>query len=146
MGIGILDIAYQKYSEALDNETNGGDPEHTLNCLYEAFELGSVEAAYALGSFYLHGKHVKRNPEKAMEYLSIAANSMYVEALKDIALGSERGDLLPKNEKRAFKNYFLAMLAGDTDAMYEVGRCYCYGIGTERNQPLKTALTPDSPF
>jgi len=131
-----MDVAYKSYIEALDNEKAGGGGELTVKKLKEAIDNGSVEAAYALGSLHLHGRHVEKDPEKAMALLTIATKNMYVPALMDVALGSERGDLLPEDHALAFRSYFLAMLSGNVDALYEVGRCFYYGIGVNPSERI----------
>lgn len=58
------------------------------------------------------------------------------DALFDLAVSYEKGIEVNKNEKTAFQLYLKAVLLGEHQSIYEVGRCYFHGIGIEEDQEL----------
>jgi uncharacterized protein len=109
----------------------------------EAFELlraasrkGSAEATYAIGTWYLFGRHVPKNLVEASRYFEKAARKRHPSALYDLAVMHERGQGVRKNLKRAFALYIKAADLGDTDALRAVVRCVYYGIGVVRAPEL----------
>ena len=93
-------------------------------------------AYYALGTWYLHGKHVEKDISKGIEYLFLAAEKKIADAFYDLAVSYEQGIGLDKNLDKAFEFYLQASLRGDKQSFYEVGRCYFYGIGVEEDRVL----------
>lgn len=117
------------------NEMEKGQPD-----LKKAFELlcksadqNNYEALYALGTWYLHGKYVKRNFSIAIKYFLKSAEGNNSNAYYDLAICYEKGVTGKKNYKAAFECYLNAALLGDKQSMYEVGRFYYYGIGISKN-------------
>jgi uncharacterized protein len=51
----------------------------------------------------------------------------------DLAVCYEKGVGVKRNYKKGFECYLNAALLGDKQAVYEVGRCYYYGIGISKN-------------
>ena len=88
---------------------------------------------YAIGTWYLFGKFVKRDPFLAVEYFLRAIEGNNSSAYLDLAICYEKGVGVKKNYKRAFVCYLNAALLGDKQSLYEVGRCYYYGIGVSKN-------------
>ncbi len=64
---------YRKAKELLDRESDAYDPNAAVDLLIEAAGLGCGVAEYQLGKIYLYGKEVERDDEKAVAYLSSAA-------------------------------------------------------------------------
>ncbi|MDF2380341.1 sel1 repeat family protein [Nostoc ellipsosporum NOK] len=50
-----------------------------------------------------------------------------------MAICYEAGQGVKRNKKQAFFNYLSAALLGDKQSIYEVGRCYFYGIGVPKD-------------
>ena len=103
--------------------------------LEQAYRNGDARAAYALGTWALHGAepYVKRNLKHAVRLLKEAASAGVREARYDLAVCYQRGEGVAKNESRAFELYLSAALQGDVDSIVEVARCFKYGYGVERN-------------
>ncbi|MFY0254335.1 tetratricopeptide repeat protein [Chitinophaga sp. 30R24] len=97
---------------------------------------GNAEALYAIGTWYLHGTFVEKNPFLAVEYFLISIEGNYSNAYFDLAVCYENGDGVKKSFKKAFECYLNAALLGDKQAIYEVGRCYYYGIGISKNEGI----------
>ena len=128
------DRIYKKaLNEALKNEP---DYELVTALLNKAFNLGSPEAAYALGTWYFHGHILKKNIKKGIQYWRIAAADNVPSALFDLGISFERGVGVKQSDKKAFEYYMRAALEGHKQAIYEVGRCYFYGIGIQKNRTL----------
>lgn len=126
-----------KYEEALKfAQQDDGDFGKVFTLLFQSYEDGDSRAAYALGTWYLHGKHVRKNLKKALHFLREAADESVKEACYDLALCYEQGVGVRKSEKRAVQYYVKAALAGDDQSIYEVGRCYYYGLGVKRDRGI----------
>lgn len=123
-------IYFKALSEA--NKADG-DLNYVFGLLQKAAALNNPKAKYALGTWYLHGKFVKKNYKKAVEYLSEAADENIKDALYDLAVCYEKGAGTKKDIFKAFQLYLKASLLGEKQSLYEVGRCYYYGLGVEKN-------------
>jgi TPR repeat protein len=53
-----------------------------------------------------------------------------------LAICYETGQGINENKKKAFEYYLIAALEGDKQSVYEVGRCYYYGIGIKKNMVI----------
>lgn len=112
------------------------DLEKSFSWLVKASEKNDPEALYAVGTWYLHGRFVRKNSKLAVQYFQKAINGNNREAYYDLGICYERGVGISKNKQEAFKCYLHAALLGDKQAIYEVGRCYYYGIGVAKNIEL----------
>jgi TPR repeat protein len=106
--------------------------------LQSALDNEDENAAYALGTWYLHGRHVKKNHTKAVELLELAAKKNVSAALFDLAVCYEKGTAIKKNKKKAYELYLKSAVWGDRQGFYEVGRCLFYGIGVKQDKNLAT--------
>src|SRR4051812_48929903 len=107
-----------------------------VKLMEESHNLGFAKASYAIGTWYLHGVHYKKNLKKGIQYIKIAVKENIPEALFDLAVSYESGLGITKNEKKAFEYYLRAALKGDKEATAELGRLYYYGIGVNKNKIL----------
>lgn len=112
------------------------DIDKVLSLLERSIEEGNGEAAYALGTWYLHGHYVAKNLRKATTLIRKAANDNVSDALYDMAVSYESGIGVKKSEGRAVEYYLRAALHGDKQSFFELGRCYYHGLGIERNRKL----------
>jgi TPR repeat protein len=101
--------------------------------LNKAAKKNNGEALYAIGTWYLFGRHVKKNPHEAVIYFLKAAEQNNSDAFFDLGICYEKGTGIKKNNKAAFRCYLNAALLGDKQALYEIGRCFYYGIGISKN-------------
>lgn len=127
----------QKTSEAQKTPPDYGT---VFPLLVEAHEAGDSTATYALGTWYLHGVHVKKNLRTAMAYLRQAAKEGHADALYDLAVSHEKGIGTKESPKMAAECYLAAILEGEKQSIYELGRCFYYGIGVEQNRRLARVL------
>ena len=66
------------YAKALElAKAPNSNKEKVLELLEEAHSQGNPEAAYALGTWYLHGEHVKRTFEKRQGFCVKLQTQMY---------------------------------------------------------------------
>jgi TPR repeat protein len=107
--------------------------------LVKAHRDGDPRAAYALGTWFLHGHFLKKDVRKGMSLIRAAASANVSDALFDLAHAYECGTGVPKNAVRAAHAYLRAALYGDKQAVFEVGRCYYYGIGFDRDRKIAQA-------
>ncbi len=113
------------------------DAQQVLALLTVAAIAGNGDAAAAVASWYAHGKHVRKNARKAVEWFRKAADAGNSEGVYGLAGAYERGiGGLEKDERRAFELYVRSALAGEKFAIPEVARCYLYGIGVARDEVL----------
>ncbi len=110
------------------------DAAMVVDLLRKADKEGDAEAAYALGTWHLFGKHVPLDAKLAAQYLKRATDRNFPDAAYDLAVSYEKGVGVEKDPGRAFSLYMKAALLGDSQAMYEVGRCFYWGIGTEKDR------------
>ena len=140
------------YDEALRlarlaEKTDGPWP---VTILREAAATGYAPAQYALATWYLFGRGVKRDYKKAFSLLLQSAEQNYALAEFDIAVSFEKGKGTDKSEKSAFRYYRRAAEHDDLSGMTEVARCYWFGIGTVKdcrkaaNWYMKAARRGDS--
>jgi len=129
--------AKRRYQEALrEASKRHPDTKRVRDLLERALKQGSPDAAYALATWYLHGKHVPRDRRRAVSLLREAAAGGVANAMYDMAVCYEKGAGAKRNPRRAFEHYVRAALHGDKQSVYEVGRCYYYGIGAPKQKAL----------
>ncbi len=129
----IEDIYQNALQEAKKKKPDCDKVLRSLNiCEAEKHPAGT----YALATWYLHGTHVKKNLKEGLRLLRKAADLNVPEALYDLGVSYEKGKGwgIAKNEKLAARSYLRAALLGDAQSVYEVGRCYYYGIGVEQDK------------
>lgn len=119
-----------------------------ISLLNESIEkYHNAKAAYALATWYLFGKHVRKNYIKAFNLLEKSIEwEPNKDAYFDIAICYEMGKGTKKDFKKAFHFYLLAAFYGNIKAKYEIGRCFYYGIGVSKDDELGgeiTKLFPD---
>lgn len=123
------------YDDALrlmnDAVPNTVEVRHLLDA---AISDGDDRAEYALATWYLHGKHVKKNVTKGIELLERAATKGNADASFDLAVCYERGQGVAKSDAEAFRLYRDAAKRGDPEAMQEVGRMLYYGLGVAEDR------------
>ena len=127
------------YEEALrEMQCDAPNPRKALVLLQEAHSAGAARATYALATWYLHGQPpvIRRNRRKALKLLEVAANANIPDALFDLAVFLEKGELGEADPKRAFEMYLRSALRNKPQSLYEVGRCYEYGIGIKKDRRL----------
>lgn len=111
-------------------------PENVVALLERAIAEGDTRAAFALGTWYLHGRHIRRNRRKAYGLIAGAAVKGNASALYHLAVFYEKGLVVEKDPQRALALYIDAALRGDAQAHYEVGRFFWHGIGVEANEAI----------
>lgn len=109
------------------------DLQVAFDLLQTAAHQKNFEALYAIGTWYLFGRFVKKNSSEAVKYFLQAIEGNRSDAYYDLGVCYEKGVGIKKNKKAAFECYLNAALLGDKQSLYQVGRCYFYGIGTSKN-------------
>lgn len=119
--------------EAAKDEPDLG---YVYNLLGKAVLKKNPKAIYALGTWYLFGKFVEKDVNKAFELFLEASHANIAEACFDLAKCYEEGVGVTKSLINAYDQYLKAALLGDKQSIYEVGRCYYYGIGIKEDHRL----------
>jgi len=129
--------ASKDYGAALrEARRKGGELKKAYKLLIKAYKSGDKRAAYALGTWYLHGQEdlVERNLTRAVALLREAAQANHPDALHDLAVCYAKGAGVRRSDSRAVELYLRAALYGDKQSAYEVGRCYWHGTGVQRDR------------
>lgn len=104
--------------------------------LEKALDQGDADAAYMLGNWFMHGKHVEKNLRKATTLMRYAARNNVPAALYDMAVSYEKGNGVKKDARLAMEHYLRATIYGNQQAFHAVGRCYYCGVGVDENKRL----------
>jgi TPR repeat protein len=127
------------YDEALSlARVKNPDLAQVRTMLEDALSRGDARAAYALGTWYIHGREpaVRKNLKEGVRLLRVAAAAGVPDALYDLAVCYQKGAGVAKNELRALALYLKAGLRGEPGALKEVGRCFYHGYGVARNTKI----------
>src|SRR6266699_2245941 len=90
------------YREALAEAVKmNADNKKVFALLNQAEQRGNAQAAYALGTWYLHGTHVKKDRKRAVALLEQAAAKNIPDALHDLAVCYDKGAGVKKNRRLA---------------------------------------------
>jgi uncharacterized protein len=130
---------HKKHKPPATRHEEGSENQKAFELLEKALAHGSVDAAYALGTWYLNGHYVKQSLKKGLSLIKKAAEKNHPGALHDLAVGHETGIGVKKDEAKALELYTKGALYGDAQCHFEVGRMYYYGIGARRNKELAYA-------
>lgn len=122
------------YSKALSMMKKGSPPEKAYPLLVEAMEAGDYRAHYAIGTWYLYGRHLKMDLKKAVRLFKEAADNDIAEAAFDLAVCYEKGEGVTKSPAKAVAYYLRALRCGDESAAEELRRMFYWGFGVERNR------------
>lgn len=131
-----------EYEEALKDayeemEKEVPDYRKVERLLLEGIEEGNPLAKYALGTWYLHGAHqFQKDVARGIKMIEEAAEGRVPDACYDMAYSYETGEATEQNLRVAFEYYLIAALYGNPQAFVEVGRCYQYGIGIEKDEEI----------
>jgi TPR repeat protein len=101
--------------------------------LEEALEEGSPHAAWALGTWYLHGTYVEKDHNQAFRLLKRAARYNVPDGHYELAVMYELGEGVPKDMRKAFQHYWAGAAQGDSQSLREVARCYLHGLGVGKD-------------
>lgn len=128
-------MSHNEYDRAL-KEMAIDEPnlEKAASLLEASREAGDKRASYALATWYLHGRHYRKNLRTALRLLREAAESNVPDALYDLAVCYEEGTGVAVNPSKAVELYLRAALRGEKQSAYEIGRCYYYGLGVEKDR------------
>ncbi|WP_422506591.1 tetratricopeptide repeat protein [Stenotrophomonas sp. GZD-301] len=124
------------YEEALSIMNNEDAAEKAHPLLVAAMEAGDYRAHYALGTWYLYGRHVKKNLKKAVALFKQAAANDVAEAAYDLAVCYEDGEGVRKDLAKAAALYLRAWRCGDVSSAAQLRRMFYWGIGVKANRAI----------
>ena len=124
------------YDKALSLMNQGADPGKAYPLLVKAMEAGDYRAHYAIGTWYLYGKHVKASVKKAVGLFKLAADHDVGDAAFDLAVCYEKGEGVKQDLAKAAAFYLRALRCGDDSAAEELRRMFYWGIGVEKNRAI----------
>lgn len=129
------------YDKALSLMNRGATPDKAYALLIEAMEAGDYRAHYAIGTWYLYGRHVKASVKKAVDLFKQAADHDVGYAAFDLAVCYEKGEGVKQDLKKAAAFYLRALRCGDSSAAEELRRLFYWGIGVEKNRAIAEELS-----
>lgn len=100
--------------------------------LAHAARCGYVHAIYALATWHLFGRYVRKDLAAGARWLRKAAATGHPAACYDLAVSYEKGHSVRKNLRKALSLYTQAAIAGDAEASLEVARMHYWGIGMQK--------------
>ncbi len=131
------DVGRELFASAFDAAVGGTRDAAVAARFKKAAELGSLDAAYALGNWYLHETGVRRDVAKAFAYFARAAvpsRARHTCAYWDVSLCYRNGEGAPAAPGKAFAYALRAALRGDRNAAYAVACAYFLGDGTPEDR------------
>lgn len=123
-----LSLGYEAFTD--------GDYDSAWDELLPLAGQGNHIAAYYVGIMYLEGRGTAKDVEKAVGWLTRAAERGHVAAQLQLAQIYEAGTLGEEDFRLAAKWMQAAAEGGDADAQYYLGRYYAEGIGVVTNPAL----------
>lgn len=134
------ETADDPYSIACRGAGAGAGDRETRRLMYAALDLGDPRAAYAVGTWYLHGAYgLPKHLEAAWPLLRRAAAGGVAEAMYDLGVAYERGSLGRPNRRQAFRWFELAAALGDLRSRRLVASWRLHGYGTRRDDAAALA-------
>ena len=124
------------YNKALSLMNRGGAPGKAYPLLVEAMKAGDYRAHYAIGTWYLYGRHVRASVRRAVGLFRQAADHNVAEAAFDLAVCYEKGEGVKQDLPKAAAFYLRALRCGDASAAKELRRMFYWGIGVEKNRAI----------
>lgn len=119
--LNVPDVDYNSYSEALKVEA----------------DKGNVSAQYALSNVYAKGLGTVENETLALQYLKMAVDKKYPDAMCTWGIILQMDDVGVKTNKEEGHNYIkMAADNGCKKAYFVVGRDFYLGVGTPINYTL----------
>ena len=129
---------YMALGGSLDQAGPGDDYKQSLYWAKKAADAGVAAAYWPLALAYEHGRGVKKDTNKAVEFYRKGAELGHASCQHSLACYYARGDFLKQDKKKAFELFRKAAAQGNGLAMKDLGRCYQFGDGCMGN--MKTAL------
>ena len=121
-----------RYRSALRLMQRGGEAADAYPLLVAAAEDGDGLSMYAIGTWRLHGFHLKKNLREAVRLLRLAADADVAYACFDLGVCYWKGEGVKQNWSKAAKYYLRAFLLGDRDAAEALETIF-YWYGGEIN-------------
>lgn len=109
-------------------------PRKAVLWLQRAADLGHAEAMCKLAFYYLWGKGIKRDADKAVELYQRSANLGNIEAIQSLGEAYEKGVFLEKNMDQAVAWYSKAADLNDISAMCWLASHYSNGEEEEQKK------------
>ena len=125
-----VEAAYKKaHSLALEDKFAEAYPILLRNC-----ENNHGPSLYAIGNWYYHGRHVRKNFKKAFEFLKRSELFGCKDGFCELAYLYETGRGTKKDLELAASYWLAAVKAGEKKAYAEVARTRAWGIGCAKDK------------
>ena len=141
--LGMGSALADEFDDRLEKALAAGSPEKIVEALEKERYQGNLKAAMQLGLFYREGKHVAKDPEKALELLEEAAEANWIryrfkmgldEAQHMLGVMALNGEGRAADPEEAAEFFMLAANQGNAAAQLELAKLYAKGTGVSRDQ------------
>ena len=132
----ILLFVYSGITSANNNLSQiflSENKQHALNELLPFAKKGNSEAQYYVSLLYSHGKGIKTNSKKALDYMWLAAEQGDQASIRMLATFYFTGNNTEKNVGIAYKLYLKLAESGDRDAQILLGALLTDGKFYDKN-------------
>lgn len=126
---------YEKAKKLMESHDLSKAPK-AYALLEKAMDSGSHSAAYAIGTWHLHGFFLKKDVKRGTALIAQAADNAVADAAFDLAVCYELGTGRRVSQKKALCYYMRSFLLGYSPAAVEVERLLYWGDPGVRNRPL----------
>ena len=116
-----------------EDDPRAGEGSKDIARLRQEAEQGDPKAQAELGSAYMMGNGVDKNPAYAVHWFQKAADQGNVTAMTWLGTSYLAGDDVPKDSRRAVEYLRKAAEQGGTMAQFTLGQMYRYGEGVPRD-------------
>jgi TPR repeat protein len=99
-------------------------------------EKGSANYQYLLGNCYAHGKGIRRDLNKAIEWITKSSKQNNPQAQCFLGLCYQQGTGVKMDRKKGYIYFKKAAEQGLAQAQCELGKCYLTGDGVVTNRTL----------
>lgn len=110
-----------------------GNVVEALRRVKMAADAGDADAMVSLGFYFVTGRGVLKNPERAFELFSRAAATGNPDAISDLGSMYSNGIFVKQDFAKALDYYEKAIEAGNSFALNDLGVMYFGGKGVERD-------------
>ena len=128
-----------EYAECLLNSEDEKTNKEGFSVITDLVSKGNARAEYLLGTFYLEGRFVKRDEEKAQKILTRSANKGYKESRYKLNELYQTKGIEPTESHERIRYLKTKAENGDYDSMIALANCYLErdGVQTDKKQAEK---------
>lgn len=122
----------------------GQDMPKGIEYFRKGAEAGDADCQTSMGMLYQAGDRIpsgiKADPAEAAKWYRMAAEQDHTEAIQHLAMMTEAGMGIDKNEDEAARLFRKGAELGNADCIWGLGRCFLKGTGVKMDSVMAYAL------